>query len=211
MASARSALAAIPATLVLVAAGSWRQPAQAVLTYNIFENGGDVVVQTSGSLNLPTSTGTRDCVNNGVLWSEYAVVCTGNAAESPSYSVTGEQSFTSAGDVVNQIASSAAGITTNLDGFSSLFAIDSSYVSGSPIISSSTYSSTTLSALGFTATSGLIGTWTLAGTGDTINIVIGPPAEVPGPLPLLGAGAAFGFSRRLRRRISASQATLPQA
>lgn len=29
----------------------------------------------------------------------------------------------------------------------------------------------------------------------------------PGPLPLLGAGAAFGFSRRLKRRITASQAT----
>ncbi|MFM9073681.1 MAG: hypothetical protein ACKOOC_09810 [Cyanobium sp.] len=28
---------------------------------------------------------------------------------------------------------------------------------------------------------------------------------VPGPLPLLGAGAAFGFSRRLRRRIKLSQ------
>jgi hypothetical protein len=27
------------------------------------------------------------------------------------------------------------------------------------------------------------------------------PASVPGPLPLLGAGAAFGWSRRLRRRI----------
>lgn len=26
-------------------------------------------------------------------------------------------------------------------------------------------------------------------------------SQVPGPLPLLGAGAAFGFSRRLRRRI----------
>jgi hypothetical protein len=24
---------------------------------------------------------------------------------------------------------------------------------------------------------------------------------VPGPLPLLGAGTAFGFSRRLRRRV----------
>jgi hypothetical protein len=36
------------------------------------------------------------------------------------------------------------------------------------------------------------------------------PEHVPGPLPVLGAGAAFGFSRRLRRRISASQATLPQ-
>lgn len=30
------------------------------------------------------------------------------------------------------------------------------------------------------------------------------PASVPGPLPLLGAGAAFGWSRRLRRRIKVS-------
>jgi hypothetical protein len=37
------------------------------------------------------------------------------------------------------------------------------------------------------------------------------PEPIPGPLPVLGAGAAFGFSRRLRRRISASQATPPQA
>jgi len=29
-------------------------------------------------------------------------------------------------------------------------------------------------------------------------------SEVPGPLPLLGAGAAFGFSRRIRSRIKAS-------
>jgi len=32
-----------------------------------------------------------------------------------------------------------------------------------------------------------------------------PPSDgVPGPLPLLGAGAAFGFSRRIRSRIKAS-------
>ena len=30
-----------------------------------------------------------------------------------------------------------------------------------------------------------------------------PPSGVPGPVPVLGAGAAFAFSRRLRRRISA--------
>jgi len=29
--------------------------------------------------------------------------------------------------------------------------------------------------------------------------------EVPGPLPLLGAGAAFGFSRRLRSRVLAAR------
>ena len=29
------------------------------------------------------------------------------------------------------------------------------------------------------------------------------PSSVPGPLPLLGAAAAFGWSRRLRKRLSA--------
>ena len=32
-----------------------------------------------------------------------------------------------------------------------------------------------------------------------------PPAAVPGPLPLFGAAAAFGFSRKLRKRINASK------
>ena len=30
------------------------------------------------------------------------------------------------------------------------------------------------------------------------------PSSVPGPLPLLGAGAAFGWSRRMRRRLKTS-------
>jgi MYXO-CTERM domain-containing protein len=37
------------------------------------------------------------------------------------------------------------------------------------------------------------------------------PASVPGPLPLLGVGAAFGWSRRLRKRIAAPLSTPPQA
>ena len=32
-----------------------------------------------------------------------------------------------------------------------------------------------------------------------------PKEDVPGPLPLLGAGAAFGFSRRLRSRVLAAR------
>ena len=32
-----------------------------------------------------------------------------------------------------------------------------------------------------------------------------PTQRVPGPLPLLGAGAAFGFSRRLRARVLAAR------
>ena len=77
--------------------------------------------------------------------------------------------------------------------------IDQSYTSGAPFVSSATFNGQTLASLGFTTT-GLIGTWTLNGTSESINVVIGAPspAAVPGPLPLLGAGAAFGWSRLLR-------------
>ena len=34
------------------------------------------------------------------------------------------------------------------------------------------------------------------------------PASVPGPLPVFGAAAAFGFSRKLRRRIKLAQGAL---
>ncbi len=38
-----------------------------------------------------------------------------------------------------------------------------------------------------------------------INSSSGPVSEaVPGPLPVLGAAAAFGFSRKLRKRIKRS-------
>jgi hypothetical protein len=52
--------------------------------------------------------------------------------------------------------------------------------------------------------------FTTGGPGNIGNFVItltpGSPVanNVPGPLPILGAGAAFGFSRRMRRRINTS-------
>ena len=47
------------------------------------------------------------------------------------------------------------------------------------------------------ADTGALGSWTLNLQGST-------PASVPGPLPLLGVGAAFGWSRRLRKRCRAA-------
>jgi hypothetical protein len=95
------------------------------------------------------------------------------------------------------------------------FYISSNYISGSPIVSTSTIANKTLSSLGFTINSGLLGSWTLDGTGDTIQAFLGAPspsgAAVPGPLPLLGAGAAFGWSRKLRKRIATPLSTPPQA
>jgi hypothetical protein len=47
---------------------------------------------------------------------------------------------------------------------------------------------------------------TLVGSGGTITFSnpASNPTNVPGPLPLFGVGAAFGFSRKLRKRIKRS-------
>ena len=45
-----------------------------------------------------------------------------------------------------------------------------------------------------------IGYESIAGTSILVPGGSAPPASVPGPLPLFGATAAFGWSRRLRRR-----------
>jgi len=85
--------------------------------------------------------------------------------------------------------------------------MDPSYISGTPIISNAIFSGKILADIGLTPAYGLLGIWTLEGTGDTININVVPAiAPVPGPLPLVGVGAGFGFSRRLRQRIQRSQA-----
>jgi hypothetical protein len=40
--------------------------------------------------------------------------------------------------------------------------------------------------------------------GATVTAITDTVTQTPGPLPILGAGAAFGFSRKLRNRIKAS-------
>jgi hypothetical protein len=99
------------------------------------------------------------------------------------------------------------------------FGIAPGYVSGTPIISSSVFIGKTLyndpsNGLGFTpGTTGLIGTWTITGTGEAIYACLGPDSCVPAPapLPVLGAIAAFGWSRRLRRRVRKGVPTSPGA
>lgn len=207
-----SPLLTAPAALLLS-----QGQAKAVLTYNIFESGGNVVVQTSGSLNLTGSrtNGSNNCGGAiGGIASSIAVTCTGTtyAAIIGALRISGPGNFD--GTVYRYPATSVSGIFTALIGANSQLLLDSAYVSNTPIVSSATFNGTTLASLGFTTT-GLIGTWTLDGTAETIQVFLGPPsptgAAVPGPLPLLGAGAAFGWSRRLRRRIAAPLITPPQA
>ena len=115
-----------------------------------------------------------------------------------------------AGILPTVFGSSNSGIPLAIQ-FTGVFLIDSTYISGTSIFSSSTFTGITLASLGM-PNSGTLGTWTLVDSGDpsyigdTISVQVnaspsGSPASVPSPLPLLGLGAAFGFSRRLRRRM----------
>jgi hypothetical protein len=203
-----SPLLAAPAALLLS-----QGEAKAILTYNIFESGGNVVVQASGSLDLTGATpnGAYYCGANGGLYNSLAVICTGTdpGSSQTMFGITGPGSFV--GSALLFPASSVTGLYTFLSGYTNQFDIDPAYVSSTPIVSSATFNGTNLSALGFTTT-GLIGIWTLNGTSESIQVIVGAPAAaVPGPLPLLGAGAAFGWSRRLRKRIAAPLITPPQA
>jgi len=83
-------------------------------------------------------------------------------------------------------------------------------VSGTPGAAMATFSTpmgmngnksyaTNLTADTFTATMNVT-SGQIQSVTSTINTK-NPPSAVPGPLPLLGAGAAFGFSRRLRNRV----------
>jgi hypothetical protein len=192
-----SPLLAVPAALLLA-----QGEAKALLTYNVYESGGNVVVQASGSLNLTGATpitGDLPCGNDGAIFSSIAVICSGVDSVSKLYAISGPSSFP--GSAMMGGASSVSGISTVLYGVNNDFRLDPTYTFNTPIVSSATFNGTTLADLGFTTT-GLIGTWTFNGTSETIQVVIGapPPAAVPGPLPLLGAGAAFGWARRLRKR-----------
>jgi hypothetical protein len=202
-----SPLLAAPAALLLS-----QGQARALITYNVFESAGNVVVQASGSLDLSsTSSSSSDsCAADGGIRSAGAIICTGADITSPAFAITGPASFN--GSVNIAPASSVSGILTAFAGAVGMFILDSSYNYNTPIVSSATFNGQTLASLGFTTT-GLIGTWTIDGTSESIQVFLGPPspAAVPGPLPLVGAAAAFGFSRRQRKRVAAPMSTPPQA
>jgi hypothetical protein len=191
---------------------------QGCFNVQFFESGGNVVVQASGSLNLAGATDygdNNDCNQiDGSIDKFDAWICTGPSLSVPSYTLSSGPSWLPLTLPYRiQPASSVSGIFTTLQGNDQYFGIDPNYISNTPIVSSATFNGKTLADLGFTTT-GLLGTWTIDGNNELIQAYIGPPAPsapVPGPLPLLGAGAAFGWSRRLRKRIAAPLSRPPQA
>jgi hypothetical protein len=73
-----------------------------------------------------------------------------------------------------------------------------SVTSTAPVFSLTSPSSTTFNA--FDITSITNATYSLDGTGDQFNTRFTVTSDVPVPLPVVGAGLAFGFTRKLRKR-----------
>jgi len=214
-----SPLLAAPAVLLLS-----QGEAKAILNYNIFQRGSDVVLSASGSLSLPgvvgssspcnTSNGSYQSNNQAGPLGLFSVFASGAQAISCSqYKISGSNSFP--GSNIGLPADSGTGFTLIIFESSSgflpfYFAADSGYT-GTSVVSESIFLNKNLATDFGISTTGLLGTWTLQSDGigdgytanDTINLIVGAPpaASVPGPLPLFGAGAAFGWSRKLRRRI----------
>lgn len=187
------------------------RPANATLNYYIYQSGGDVILEASGSLAaLPAVIGTGACPAASGLYEIQQTpvpalrLCTGIAQSLNIYPIALQIPSPLATLPVGLVAANsgtpiATAINSEVGSPSGNFFLSAAYVPGSPVASRSTFSNRTLATdFGITGT-GVVGIWTLNGTSETINLIAGPP--VPGPLPLLGGGAAFAWSRRLRGRV----------
>jgi hypothetical protein len=215
-----SLLLAAPAILLLT-----QGQAKAILNIRIFDDGPDLKITVDGALSqlsTPTSTATEQCGFDGGIVGEFSgsvaasALCTGSNQFLDVYSI----STTPSGFGGTPILYPASSVTGPGFWFAGLayngnprlqasIGMPAGYTAGTTLLSSATFNGTSLAAEGFTTT-GLVGTWTLVGTTESINVYIGP-SSVPGPLPLLGASAAFGWSRRLRRRIASPGLTPSKA
>lgn len=199
------AIAAIPACMALQVGD-----AKALLVYELIEDGSDVRVNISGSLtDLPPIISPADIsFGGGFISPSNAIILTDDFNNGNLYPIDGPGQFGN-GDFV---ALSSVSVSNNsfLFGSGNYFSLQSGYVEGAPITGTGLIVGQSLSTLGLDSTSGLLGTWTVGS--DSIEVWAGakpaPPSAVPGPLPLLGAGAAFAYSRRLRSRLRAGRPTL---
>jgi hypothetical protein len=181
-------------------------PAKAALNYTIYEAFGNLYLTASGYVDVPLTfeTPAEGCgTDYGVIYGPTAAFCSGQGMNR-GYFIAGTSSFGGPSSVLFS-ADASTGWSTYVSGIGQTFSIDEVYYSPDPIDSEAVWYGKSLADIGLSNTpSGVLGSWTIMSSSDTITLNrINKP--VPGPLPILGAGAAFGFSRRFRQRINASQ------
>jgi len=187
--------------------------AQAVLNIYLFDGSdGKLMIESRGKLNLGTSSTTYACPGGASLANILANAnrllqgkCPPDQLAYNIQLVAGSEPWgTSTHPLGGFFNGSSFSLTPGL------FATN--IPSNDPISSTAAFTSS-ITDLGLNGTGArLLARYKLPETDDTINLFADTPlpptpANVPAPLPLAGAAAAFGWSRRLRRRISLKRHT----
>lgn len=185
--------------------------AKAVLVYELIEQGSDVLVKLSGSMSgLPAGTTSSTGLTAG-LQPSFGRINLSNVFTGLRYPISSGPSNIGSSTAFSNITSLSKSIDTYFHATLGL-TLPTSYVQGTAITASGLITGQSLATLGLSSTSGLLGTWTIGS--DSIEVWAGAkpaaPSAVPGPLPLLGAGTALAFSRRLRSRLRGANPA-PQA
>lgn len=206
----------LSATLVAACASALNAgQADAGVVYELIQQGSDVVLNVSGSISSAPITTTQQSSFDKLFRSGSNALIAPAAINTPPTSGSrwslnsGPTNFGTGGIT---LFSSYSGTNVTFLLGSSL--IIDKYTLGSPISGSGLFAGTTLAGLGLSSTTpGLLATWNITGSNnETVEVRIGSLAStsVPGPLPLLGAAAAFAHSRTLKARVRAGSAS-PQA
>ena len=184
------------------------QPAEAVLVFNIIEQLSGITITGTGSIVTPnTNTGVDPFATPAQFATSASLnqLVSGNPANRGlRFNLSGPATF-GTNPVGSILATSTSGDTIRFGPTRARITLPSGYISGASLSTTAFYASRTLADLGITPTfRGSLGTWDVVNSSglkfDEVQLAV-----VPGPLPILGAGVAFGFSRRLRRRISESK------
>lgn len=183
------------------------QPAEAVLVFNIIEQLSGITIEATGSITTPDTGSAADAFGTSARFSTGSVnqIVSGNSADRGLiFRLIGPTTFSTT-PVGVIFPSSTSGNFIRLNASQSRLGLPSGYASAASLSTTSFYQSRTLADLGITPNfRGSLGTWDVVNASglkfDEVQLAV-----VPGPLPILGAGVAFGFSRRLRRRISESK------
>ena len=176
--------------------------ADALLLYTIRQVGSDVVVTggSQGTVDLsPLTPGAADTNSAEIVSGEGALGTGPDLAPLVTYSgISGPTSFGS--DTIGYPGDSFDSDSNSVYLLASIGKIylPTGYTGSGAISSTTTFSGTSLAVLGLTPNTSIVWTWGTGGPDRTFQLDIEP---VPAPLPVLGAASAFGWSRRLRRRI----------
>lgn len=145
------------------------------------------------SLGNGNTSATFGLASNSVLWNigtytfDYTITHATKKLLSISNTLSGSANFNqNIGNYQVDSILSAADLTAN---FNLGTATNGTYIYPSPTLSSDTFNTTLIITQG-----------SIENFSATYSF-----AEVPGPLPIFGVGAAFAFSRRIRARISAAK------